>query len=215
MIDFKYKDYRTYLDVSHQNYFDGIISIGMLEHVHLKRLDEFFNVTSYILKEEGVMGLHYITRNDIYPMNTDINNGYYQFNGLITRARGCDMVTFVSKYIFPGGCLLLSDWVHESAMKHGLVLLHKEFYGLHYAKTLSIWRANFNKNWKENLQGIITSQPYYDKFLYKTWNFYLANCEAAFRTQYVDLVQQIFVKKSTGNLDSFRKITNINQQIQV
>eukprot|EP00483_Globobulimina_turgida_P008512 UN08529 len=82
-LEFIYKDYRNYLDPRHKNYFDGIISIGMLEHVHLRRLDEFFNVTSYIMKEGAVMGLHYITRNDIYPLNGDINNGYYPYNGLI------------------------------------------------------------------------------------------------------------------------------------
>merc|ERR1719319_368979 len=117
------------------------------------------------------------------------------------------MISFVSKYIFPGGCLLLSEWVQESAMRNGLVQVHREFYGLHYAKTLAMWRQRFNENWENRV-----NREEYDGNLFKMWNFYLANCEAVFHIGYVDLVQQIFVKRpSDGQLAQFREITNPNQ----
>eukprot|EP01084_Bolivina_argentea_P124435 220503_1 len=210
-----YKDYRKMYDVNYKNYFDGVISIGMLEHVHSKRLDEYMNATAYSMKDGAVFGLHYITRNDIHPLNTDINNGrmWPYNNGIITRKHGCNKAGYISKYIFPGGCLLLSDWVQESAAKYGLVQLHKEFYGLHYAKTVWWWRKNFNDNWRKNEAELLRYG--YDDNLFRIWNIYLATCEGAFRVQYADLVQQVFVKKSKSDhdkLNHFRKISNINQQ---
>ena len=35
-LEFRYLDYRSSYDVDHEGFFDGILSIGMLEHVHLK-----------------------------------------------------------------------------------------------------------------------------------------------------------------------------------
>merc|ERR1712228_366435 len=154
------------------------------------------------------------TRNDIYPLNSDINNNYfYPSGGLISRRNGCKMISFVSKYIFPGGCLLLSDWVHETARKHGLVQIHKEFYGLHYAKTIRLFRENFNKNWDRDILPKLTKNMgyKYNAHLYKVWNFYLANCEAVFRIGYADLVQQIFVKNDHQRYDHFETISNPNQ----
>ncbi len=208
-LKFEYLDYRKLHSPEYEGYFDGLISIGMLEHVHLLRLDEFLNVSSFALSDGGVMALHYITRNDIYPLNADINNNYFwPSGGRIVRQNGCSMISFVSKYIFPGGCLLLSDWVHETAKQHGLVQVHREFYGLHYAKTLRKWRDNFVSNWA-SFGGDVSFQ--WDDRLYLIWKFYLANCEAVFRIEYVDLVQQILVKSERATLHHFHSATNPNQ----
>ena len=50
-------------DVQFEGFIDGVIYIGMLEHVHLLRLDAFLNVSSFVLDDGEVLALHYITRN--------------------------------------------------------------------------------------------------------------------------------------------------------
>ena len=213
LCQFEYRDYRNLLEPSLEGHFDGVLSIGMLEHVHLVRLGEFLNVSSFVLSDGGVLALHYITRRDVYPLNADINNNYFwPSGGRIERRNGCSMTSFVSKYIFPGGCLLLADWVQETALSHGLTLKHQELFGLHYANTLRQWRDNFEHNWAA-LTAKTKTKFKFDDHLFKIWKFYLANCEAVFRIGYVDLVQQLFVKQSDAEFDHFHHISNPNQYV--
>jgi cyclopropane-fatty-acyl-phospholipid synthase len=55
--------------------------------------------------------------------------------------------------------------------------------GPHYAETLRRWRENFRENIDE-VRGLG-----YDQRFERTWNFYLAFCEAAFRTRALRDVQ--------------------------
>jgi cyclopropane-fatty-acyl-phospholipid synthase len=55
--------------------------------------------------------------------------------------------------------------------------------GLHYAHTLRLWRERFVANW-EHVQEL----GFDDRF-FRMWEFYLAYCEAGFRTGYLDVAQ--------------------------
>ena len=56
-------------------------------------------------------------------------------------------------------------------------------YPLDYAKTLSIWRKNFNNSLLE-----IKEMGFDEKFL-RLWNLYLTYCESGFRSSHIDLKQ--------------------------
>ena len=180
---FVYSDYRDIIGP-----FDRIVSIGMLEHVHMKRLQEFMDVMYEQLTDDGRMVLHYITRNDIYPDRYKL-----------TRESACKHLNFLEKHIFPGSCLPDPSWVQEFAWKaknrktgkgRGFVKVHEEKFGFHYAKTLRHWGINFEKNFKK----LQKNNNKYDERFFRLYQFYFANAEAAFRVGWADLVQQVFVK---------------------
>ena len=56
-------------------------------------------------------------------------------------------------------------------------------FGADYAETLRRWRAQFITRWP-----MIRSDKFGDDFR-RTWEFYLAYCEAGFRTDYLDVAQ--------------------------
>ena len=60
--------------------------------------------------------------------------------------------------------------------------------GEHYAETLRRWRSNFHAR-IEDVRGIG-----YDRRFERTWNFYLAFCEAAFRTRALRDVQLLLAR---------------------
>ena len=54
--------------------------------------------------------------------------------------------------------------------------------GPHYARTLALWRQRFLGSWSR-LEGS------FDETFRRMWEFYLAYCEAGFRTGYLDVHQ--------------------------
>ena len=110
--------------------FFGIVS-SLMEHSYLRELE---SLCAPIAKEKQienekekdyVFGVHYIALNDIN-----------------SKSKVEHVQTFINKYIFPGGELVVRDYCVEIARNHGFLLMHQEFFGLHYAKTLKIWRIN-------------------------------------------------------------------------
>eukprot|EP01084_Bolivina_argentea_P013259 24851_1 len=207
-----YADYREYCtDIKNKGAFNKIYSIGMLEHVHSKRIDEFMKCMFDLFMDEDannntmIMGLHYISRNNIFPAVEPLDWSHL-----------CDTVTFVGKYLLPGGCLLHNDWVQRAALNAGFVQLHKESYGLHYARTTREWRYNIMRNWDE----MVKNHPNYDMRLYKSYLFLFATAEVGFRMGFMDLTHQIFIKpskKKSGFVDGKMSdvmidITNVNQR---
>lgn len=81
-IEIRFADYRE-LDET----FDHIISIGMFEHVGYKNYRQYMQVVRRCLKEDGLFLLHTIGGN----------------KSVIT------VDPWIDKYIFPGGCFLLSS----------------------------------------------------------------------------------------------------------
>ena len=140
--------------------FDRIVSVGMFEHVGLGFYDEFFRVFRRLLKDDGVGLLHTIGSCDT-PGPTN---------------------PWVLKYIFPGGHIpSLSDIV-PPIERSGLVITDIEMLGPHYAETLLAWRTNFMARRSEAL-------ALYDENFCRMWEFYLAMCEVAFRTNDITIYQ--------------------------
>ncbi|MEM7215413.1 MAG: cyclopropane-fatty-acyl-phospholipid synthase family protein [Pseudomonadota bacterium] len=149
--------------------FDRIVSIGMFEHVGVNFYREFFDKCRSLLKDDGVMVLHSIGR--------DNGPGFTH--------------PFIRKYVFPGGYIPALSEVVPIVEKAGLHITDIEILRLHYAETLSAWRKNFMAN-RDRAREI------YDEKFCRMWEFYLAGSESSFRHQYMMNFQlQLTPKRET------------------
>lgn len=94
--------------------------------------------------------------------------------------RGTD---FIQQYVFPGGMLPSPSRFEALARSAGLAVKARFAFGADYAKTLSIWRARFL-----SVLPQVREQGFDRRFI-RTWDFYLAYCEAAFRHASTDVIQ--------------------------
>jgi len=162
------KDYRD-LD----GRYDKLVSIEMIEAVGHDYLPVFFEKCSSLLKPDGAMILQVITMND---------QRYEQYRR---------SVDFIQRYIFPGSCCpSVSAVASAMASKSDFKLSHHEDFGLHYARTLSLWRKRFFEVIDE-----VHSMGYDDRFI-RMWDYYLSYCEAGFAERYIGVAQMMLTKPS-------------------
>lgn len=158
-VEVRLQDYR---DVTGQ--FDGVVSIEMFEAVGEEYWDAYFNCVANCLKPQGRAGLQIITIRD------DLFNEYRQ------------RPDFIQKYIFPGGMLPSASRLRTHSGRAGLMTTSETAFGPDYARTLSHWERRFNAAWGEGrIKG-------FDAAFRKMWLFYLAYCEAGFRTGRTNVV---------------------------
>ena len=125
--------------------FDRIVSVGMFEHVGVPQYGAFFGKTRDLLKDDGVMLLHFIGRSD-GPGATN---------------------PWIRKYIFPGGYTPALSEVLPVIERSGLIVSDIEVLRLHYADTLKEWRKRFVAHHDEVVK-------LYDERFFRMWEFYLA-----------------------------------------
>jgi cyclopropane-fatty-acyl-phospholipid synthase len=166
-IKITFKDYRK-LDAT--NYYDKIVSIEMFEAVGKEYWDIYFKNLNKVLKVNGKACFQIITIND------DEYSNYI------------DQVDFIQKYIFPGGVLPSKKILYKLFKDNNLELYKEISFGKDYAKTLRIWKEQFNLSWNN-----IAKLGFDEKFK-NLWNYYLSYCETGFDTEHTD-VSQFYVKK--------------------
>jgi len=159
-VDIKLQDYR---DEAGQ--YDRIASIEMFEAVGEEYWPTFFGKVRDCLKPGGKAGLQIITiRDDLfesYKRRTD----------------------FIQRYVFPGGVLPSCARLAEEFERAGLNRIGTEMFALDYAETLKAWGERFRAAWDQ-------IQPMgFDLRFRRMWEFYLAYCEAGFRTGRIDVGQ--------------------------
>jgi cyclopropane-fatty-acyl-phospholipid synthase len=158
-VEIKLMDYR---DI--QGEFDAVVSIEMFEAVGETYWGAYFNKLHDVLKKGGKAGLQIITIAD------EVFEDY--------RKRA----DFIQKYIFPGGMLPSAQKLVEQTHAAGLKLMSNFKFGQDYAETLKQWAQRFENAWHEGrIQG-------FDAQFRKLWLFYLAYCEAGFRTARTNVV---------------------------
>lgn len=159
-IEVRFQDYR---DV--EGTFDRIVSIEMFEAVGEEHWPMFFEVLRQRLKPGGVAGLQIITID---------SERFSQYS------RGAD---FIQTYIFPGG-MLPSPMVLEREIARARLRLTEVYaFGRSYARTLAEWQERFQRAWPQ------IRQLGFDQRFKRMWAFYLAYCEAGFRTDAIDVAQ--------------------------
>ena len=146
-VQFRLCDYREVGET-----FDRVVSVGMLEHVGVGYLEEYFINVRDRLAPDGVALIHTIS------------------------SKSPPGVTgpFIRKHIFPGGYAPCVSEVSLAIEHSGLWMLDCEIWRIHYAKTLRHWRERFMQHRQEVVEM-------YDERFALMWEFYLAACECAFQ----------------------------------
>jgi cyclopropane-fatty-acyl-phospholipid synthase len=151
--------------------FDAIASIEMFEAVGEKYWPAFFNKVSECLEPGGRAALQIITISDRW---------------FDSYRKGVD---FIQRYIFPGGMLPSPTALVREAERAGLTVDRQEFYGAHYARTLGEWHERFRAAWPD------IAPLGFDARFRRMWEFYLAYCQAGFRSGSIDLTQIALVRE--------------------
>lgn len=147
-VEFRLCDYRA-LDET----FDRIVSVGMLEHVGVTHLREYFLRVRDLLGPNGVALIHSIS----------------------TKAPPGITSSFLRKYIFPGGYAPSLSETFADIERSGLWATDVEIWRVHYARTLEEWRRRFLAARDEG-----RLPPRYDERFQRMWEFYLSTCECVF-----------------------------------
>ncbi len=171
-VDIRFTDYRD-IDGS----YDAIVSIEMLEAVGHEFLGTFFRRCTRLLSRTGRLGLQVIVNPD----------SRYK----VSRKRA----DWIKKHIFPGGQLPSVAAMNAALNRAGdLFLQHAESFGLHYARTLRLWRERF-----DSAVDDVRSLGFDDAFIRK-WSYYLSYCEAAFAMRNINVLQLVYARPNNTDL---------------
>ena len=164
---------QNYRDIDEK--FNHVVSLGMFEHVGSKNHRFFMKKVQSILKDDGLLLLHTI---------------------------GKDNSTFVGdpwflKYIFPNSIIPSYKQI-TNASSEIFVLEDWHNFGADYDTTLMHWWKNFDTHWDE------IKDVYGEKF-YRMWKFYLLCSAGSFRARENSLWQIVFSKNGVmGGYKSIR-----------
>ena len=164
-VDLRLQDYRDVTET-----FDAVASIEMFEAVGEAHWPTYFAQLSHCLKPGGRAALQVITIReadfDDYRSSAD----------------------FIQKYVFPGGMLPSASKMSELARGAGLAEVDTTMFGTGYAQTLAHWHRAYRASWPD-------IEPLgFDAKFDRIWGFYLAYCEAGFRTGRIDVGQFVYRK---------------------
>ncbi len=164
--ELRLQDYRDLPETG----FDAVVSIEMFEAVGREYWGGFFATLRDKLKPGGRACIQTITIRD------DLFERY---------VHGTD---FIQQYIFPGGLLPGAPAFRAEAHKAGLQVVNELAFGADYAETLRRWRVQFLARDPQ------VRQLGFDTRFMRTWEFYLAYCQAAFATGNTNVVQFTLAK---------------------
>lgn len=150
-----------------QGRFDRVASIEMFEAVGREYWPTYFQKIHDVLEPGGRAGLQVIT----------IQNSLFEEYDART--------DFIQKYVFPGGSLPSEDRMAPVIEKAGLKQTAVDRFGLDYADTLAEWTRRFDAAWTD----IRSKSEAFDSRFHRLWRFYLAYCEAGFRSGRTDVIQ--------------------------
>jgi len=156
---------RDYLDLPEDALYDKIASVGMFEHVGIKRFPKYFGKIMRVLKPGGFVLNHGITH-----------------NALGADSLGSGIGDFVEEYVFPGGELAHVSKVIEGMAAQGLEVIDAEALREHYAKTLWHWCEGLEAN-ADAARAEVGEEKY------RVWRIYLAGSAHAFDRGWLSLWQ--------------------------
>jgi cyclopropane-fatty-acyl-phospholipid synthase len=161
LVDLRLLDYR---DVEGE--FDAIVSVEMIEAVGEAYWPTYFSTIDRLLAPGGKVSIQAITM--------------AHERVLATRRS----FSWIQKYIFPGGIIPSLQSIDDTLRTHTtLRVTQRRELGGHYARTLHLWRERFDNRWPE------VKALGFDETFRRMWEFYLAYCEAGFRTGYLGVSQ--------------------------
>jgi cyclopropane-fatty-acyl-phospholipid synthase len=182
VVSIEVRDYRT---LAADESFDKIASVGMVEHVGIERLDEYFAVAFRVLRPGGLF----------------LNHGIINIEDARPRS-ALDPVwrtlwkrdQFIRRYVFPDGDLVPIASVIASAEGQGFELRDAESLREHYLTTLRHWVRRLEAH--ENEARAVTSD-----LIYRVWRLYMSASAHAFRVGRIGIVQSLLAKPDAqGNV---------------
>ena len=149
--------------------YDRIASIEMIEAVGHRHYDAWFGACDRLLARDGLMLVQAIT----------IADHEYE--------RHRRSVDFIKSMVFPGSNIpSMTALLASMARSSSLGLFHLEEMSPHYATTLRRWREAFMAR-RDAAASLGLSEPFL-----RSWELYLAYCEAGFAERYIRSVQAVF-----------------------
>jgi cyclopropane-fatty-acyl-phospholipid synthase len=145
--------------------YDHVVSIEMYEAVGERYWPAYFRAVHERLRPGGTAVIQAITIAE---------------SRFARYRRGSD---FIQQYVFPGGMLASPVRFEAGAAAAQLATTGRLAFGLDYAATLACWRERFEAAWPA------IAPLGFDERFRRLWRFYLAYCEAGFRTASTDVFQ--------------------------
>ena len=150
--------------------FTKLVSVEMIEAIGWRYYDTFFAQCSRLLTDDGVATIQAIC----------------QPHRLYLATRG--QRPFINSHIFPGGhCPSIEAILGATERTGDLRMVNFEDITRHYPPTLAAWRENLRRN-----AGRLPER--FDERFLRTWDLYLALCEAGFRERRITDVQLVLAK---------------------
>jgi cyclopropane-fatty-acyl-phospholipid synthase len=170
-VQIRVQDYREVADGP----YDGISSIGMFEHVGEARLADFFECLRRLVRPEGRLLNHGISR----PARSE-------------KAR-LPRRSFINRYVFPDGELHEVGRVISITQDAGFEVRHVESLREHYALTLRRWVANLEAHWDEAVSEVGAPRA-------RVWRLYMAGSAVNFEAGRSQVHQVLSVPREPGGL---------------
>jgi cyclopropane-fatty-acyl-phospholipid synthase len=155
-VEIRFADFR---DVDDGPY-DAISSIGMFEHVGLSELDSYFSRCRSLLRPEGRLLNHGISR----PHHAGrMHHNWWEPAFL----KPFTSRSFTERYVFPDGELHEIGNVISAIQRAGFEARHMESLREHYALTLRCWVRNLETNWDAAVAEVGPGRA-------RVWRLYMA-----------------------------------------
>ncbi len=160
-----------YREVTGQERFDKLVSIGMFEHVGEAQLPAYFAQAMRLLKTGGVFLNHGICRN----WHQSPRSGR----------------SFLAKHVWPDGELETISTTLTAAERTGFEVRDVESLREHYTLTLRQWVRRLEANAAAAIAAT-------DDVAYRTWRLYMAGSAYSFAKGDITLFQTLLAKPDQG-----------------
>jgi cyclopropane-fatty-acyl-phospholipid synthase len=154
--------------------FDAISSVGMFEHVGLRRLDEYFSQLFSLLLPGGRFLNHAISR----PWRASRRTAFARHG-------------FIDRFVFPDGELHEVGSVVSAVQRAGFEARHVESLREHYALTLRAWSANLDSDWDAAVADAGVARA-------RVWRLYIAASAVNFEDGSTQVHQVLAAKPDGG-----------------
>ena len=162
---------RDYRDLQGAAVFDKVASVGMFEHIGLKKLPTYFQTVHRLLKPGGLLMNHCITHSVEGWDNTSSTR-------------------FINQFVFPDGQLDRVSNVQRGIEDANFEIFDLENLRPHYALTLRHWVHRLEQHRRQALEIVSEAS-------YRVWRLYMAACALALESDDIG-VYQILSQKRGG-----------------
>lgn len=170
-----------YRDLERDVRFDRAVSVGMVEHVGHRRMDDCFRAVFRSLRPGGLfLNQGIVTLDDAPPWRRRLRER------LTASSR-----SFVERYVFPDGELVTSAERVGPAEAAGFELRGLESLREHYAATLRRWVRRLENHREEAVRRVGVST-------YRVWRLYMAGSAHAFDVGRIGVTQELYRKPERG-----------------